>query len=44
MTIPTINMLAILPQTIVIATALLVLIVDAAAGKANASTARCCPG
>lgn len=31
MTIPTINMLAILPQTIVIATALLVLIVDAAA-------------
>jgi len=33
MTIPTINMLAILPQTIVIATALLVLIVDAAAGK-----------
>ncbi|HSN75094.1 MAG TPA: NADH-quinone oxidoreductase subunit N [Anaerolineae bacterium] len=33
MTIPSINMLAILPQTIVIATALLVLIVDAAAGK-----------
>ncbi len=33
MTIPPINMLAILPQTIVIATALLVLIVDAAAGK-----------
>jgi NADH-quinone oxidoreductase subunit N len=31
MTIPTINMLAILPQTIVIATALLVLIVDAVA-------------
>jgi NADH-quinone oxidoreductase subunit N len=30
MTIPTINMLAILPQTIVIATALLVLVVDAA--------------
>ena len=30
MTIPTINVLAILPQTIVIATALLVLIVDAA--------------
>jgi NADH-quinone oxidoreductase subunit N len=30
MTIPTINMLAVLPQTIVIATALLVLIVDAA--------------
>ncbi|MFZ2361954.1 MAG: NADH-quinone oxidoreductase subunit N [Anaerolineae bacterium] len=33
MTIPSINMLAILPQTIVIASALLVLIVDAAAGK-----------
>ncbi len=30
MTIPTVNMLAILPQTIIIATALLVLIVDAA--------------
>jgi NADH-quinone oxidoreductase subunit N len=35
MTIPTINMLAVLPQTIVIATALLVLVVDAAAGKAK---------
>jgi NADH-quinone oxidoreductase subunit N len=33
MTIPTINMLAVLPQTIVIATALLVLIIDAAAGN-----------
>ena len=31
MTIPAINLLAILPQTIVIATALLVLIVDAIA-------------
>ncbi|HNS02089.1 MAG TPA: NADH-quinone oxidoreductase subunit N [Anaerolineae bacterium] len=35
MTIPAIDMLAILPQTIVIVTALLVLLVDAAAGQAR---------